>query len=709
MSTFLFLLFSYLSLSMCYIGGQDMCKTESSNYCQSCNSGYLLHEGKCYGCPEGYVSLPKINGVFFGCDSCSPNCKECFNPFFEGCNKCKEGYFFDFKKERCSACKENCKKCRDDEFTSCTECFEGFYLDQRKEACLPCQMNCKQCTGSFHDTCLECSDGFYKGKTRCEPCYPGCKSCTGNTIEGCTETMDGFYLAGNQIDQCTEGCQTCRGPDFKGCSKCNEGYFMDTRNKICNKCPKNCEVCTGYNINSCISCKNGYYKDYNEKTCSSCMKNCNNCMDPYTCLECEEGFYIGKNMTNCTACPVNCLSCESDKNCTSCAYGYNLYNGKCKKFQGVRSDTRNGDVPMLAFSEIYNYNYHGEKKDGIYFKMSFYTFSPVNEGHFFNVPVTLKRWSPRRRLEEEEEQDLDSDSDYMSLYDNSTMTEEEFLDGINFLWEEEQTVAICLYNGPSIEADESASVVDYECYTESKNKNLIFISSESPSSTFISGWPTSLLARNVTKKINTELMYGKPATLLILQGGEVKKCSTYFGKMHFSFYGSIKGALPEKNEIFYMDLLQPKQNIVNCSMITNNANFSKIKCSHRMSETYHSETLVGTRIVTLKNDVRLLVRGNYDKRIPSYYCKYIPSKKLFSRGFGFWEALAITIGIIALCVLVIGGIYLYKLIKKLRKRANSYIEEQNRSVTQNSTNEPTQGGTNIIENASKSQTVPPAV
>ena len=82
----------------------------------------------------------------------------------------------------------------------------------------------------------------------------------------------------------------------------------------------------------------------------------------------------------------------------------------------------------------------------------------------------------------------------------------------------------------------------------------------------------------------------------------------------------------------------------------------------------------------------MLIRGDYGKRLNGVVCKYIKEDGLFDRGFGFWEALFIAVGIISLLALISISIYIYFLVKKLRKRAKKYIEAQSTTVNNTTSN-----------------------
>lgn len=673
----LFLIISYLNLISSKIGAQDNCKEETSpETCSACNENYYLHNGKCVNCGEGFSPLPYKHGDFLACETCINGCSTCKGRTYDECFKCSSGFFFDPEKKSCEKCIENCSICKSEKYSECLKCDEGYFMDSSLKKCSLCSPGCNICYGPYYDGCYQCKQGYYKGAKSCELCVAGCKTCLGPLHSQCLEPMDGYIITGEQIKKCGGDCLKCDTANSDKCETCSKGFYMSA-SSTCEKCSEHCETCSGYNFNECSECEIGYYKNNDTKRCDNCIKNCKVCIsDSYTgCLKCDDGYYRDRKSQECRSCPFPCLSCKNDYICSECLPGYELRGNVCMKRTGiVTNEQRNEKTPLLALSEIYNYEFRGKNyRQGISFKMIFYTFSEIKSGNSFNSLVYLQKYK--------------GDA---AKVDTTNKEKNKFIKVIgNDAFEETRNILTCTYNGEDIkETTIEASKVEYLCLVDTMEYSIAIIPALPPMSIYISGWPTEVTARNLTIKTNKEPTYGEPTTRIILEEALPVRCNVYYAQINFRLKGKIYGSAIQYKAKFPISLLYPTLMGAQCITESVTNSMISIYCFHDLFTNFTENSIfVGTQLSNLQSGQRLIMKGNFKLQNNGTTCEYIEDDGLFKRGFGIWEIIAIAVAIAIAIGAIIFFIWLYRLIKKLRGRAATYIRAQENSAKQSKIDE----------------------
>lgn len=131
------------------------CTVQGPQICDKCDENYWLVEslGAAQQCKSTQCELNfKFNTETGECEDTvckKSNCLECqVSGIYDGCDRCKDGFFFDQLFEECKrdgTCNvERCAKCETDPAV-CEQCTTGFWLDIQSNQCLDgtCQVqNC---------------------------------------------------------------------------------------------------------------------------------------------------------------------------------------------------------------------------------------------------------------------------------------------------------------------------------------------------------------------------------------------------------------------------------------------------------------------------------------------------------------------------------------------------------------------------------------
>ena len=390
MEKFLFLLFSFLSISITY---SFVCE-ENVNHCLKCNELTNI----CLRCDLD-IYIPDSKGGFKNANHCKNGknyCLEC-NEEENICQTCDVGYFPDENggcsytqnclisyKGECLQCSENyilignkteeengfkfCKYNSSIDFINCKtinrstgfcdECEEDFYLNMGDRRCT----KTKNCYESIYGICSQCNPGFYLNKKE-EKCkrkeYPFilCKE----TVDGenCEKCDDDSFMA--EDGQCVDSNYCSLSYKTKlSCKECKKNYFLTKNKRACSN-TKNCEN-ADKETGLCEKCTEGNYLTKNRKCESNkedIFKNCKIAKEDY-CTECEWGYYLSEDdqctpSPNCTeALDGICVSCNDNyflgednicttvehcarsdyyKNCVECKenYYFDLSDKTCKK------------------------------------------------------------------------------------------------------------------------------------------------------------------------------------------------------------------------------------------------------------------------------------------------------------------------------------------------------------------------------------------
>ncbi|KRX05397.1 Insulin-like growth factor binding protein, N-terminal [Pseudocohnilembus persalinus] len=332
------------------------CSGGSSDYCLSCNSGYLLlknenaDNGECHKeCPKGYYS----DGTY--CLECDNSCATCESPGSSSdCTSCSDSAYWlqiadetsepftgncvsscsDYKDTDNKQCFTNgcpwsrqangseCEKCSSGTYMSQTSgnceiadnCENGTYADEEQQACLECDDECENCFGSDQYSCLSCNSGSYLFGSYCLSSSSQCPS--GSYGDGIT----------NKCEKCDSKCLKCSDSTSTNCSSCKIGYFLngsecveaencpsttfaDKINRTCTGCDSSCLTCFKEGNIHCSSCQIGeFLVQQNGSTCESV---------------CPDGTYADVNSV-CQRCHYSCKTCsaETSSDCDICQDNY---------------------------------------------------------------------------------------------------------------------------------------------------------------------------------------------------------------------------------------------------------------------------------------------------------------------------------------------------------------------------------------------------
>ena len=314
---------------------EEKCKEQKENlmYCKevldgiNCNvcedNYYFDQEGKCVNtnyCEKkgSSVSCSQcITGYFLSSfDYTCTNTENCYTGInSQGiCNKCKYGYYIDFKDGKCRSNQEenDYKNCVIAD-GKCIECSLNYYLGEDFKC-----TNILYCAESINGTCIECKENYYLGMdNKCSKF----ENCIYSDDFGCLECKNGFYFDKKSRkckiwDEYFEGCKY--GYEDKSCERCKDDYYLNKTDNLCynnslNNSFYKCAMTDDYG-NQCKSCIENYYLGYKYHRCSK-INGCVLQENDSKCLEC--------NSFNCL--DVKTGLCEDNNN-----KGVKKYY-KCKK------------------------------------------------------------------------------------------------------------------------------------------------------------------------------------------------------------------------------------------------------------------------------------------------------------------------------------------------------------------------------------------
>jgi len=253
--------------------------------CISCNKGFELIDGKCYGCANNYYKDD------VGTDRCKPCDEECNTStegnserstnIVKGCGGENKGY--------CDRVECNCDKgkpadtCTRNNRNKCSNCDDNHYLND-SDQCIECPEN-YNCDGRIRGckkTALKTNDD------KCVPC-PDNATCNGTNIFTCneyfTKTKNGDKCERNScpinqlLNNNLKTCLNC--PDNATCNgtanfTCNNDKLQNKTNFSCDACPSNSE-CNG--TDSIVDCVDYYTLDYSNDKQWKCYEIENKCSD----------------------------------------------------------------------------------------------------------------------------------------------------------------------------------------------------------------------------------------------------------------------------------------------------------------------------------------------------------------------------------------------------------------------------------------------
>lgn len=262
------------------------------NECTSCETGYLLNNGKCESnCKENQY---EIDGI---CEECPIKCATCSSS--EICLTCNTNYIYYNN------------QCYD-------TCPEKTYYDSDKKSCNKCSDNCNKCKASTK-LCEECDSGYIL--------YGG--SCI-------TTCPDGYIISNNRCVACKKGTYKLNNECV---TTCTGNKYGNDETKTCEDCDSSCLKCSSIATN-CTECVDGLYLQTNPLDFSG------QCIEKE---ECPSNTFASSDYT-CKSCPVECTSCRSEAICTSCDYMYVLERQKCVFFL---NSTANGSSLLNIKAQIY--------------------------------------------------------------------------------------------------------------------------------------------------------------------------------------------------------------------------------------------------------------------------------------------------------------------------------------------------------------------
>ena len=210
------------------------------------------------------------------CESCHPNCLECYDNTNINCIVCDSSYLIT-----------NSRECVH------TSCPSGTILQDNGRICISCIQTCHLCK-SLPNICVSCPPGRLLQESSC--------------VESCTEEYAQTINSDN-----TEICSKCA-------EKCKNCYFTPANISICVEC----KYGGLYLVNGVcvVSCGQGSYGDKQRGTCLPCNDACLTCTGPSSiqCLQCNihKGYSeVAENQCSQEICAASQYYNISTYNCQS--------------------------------------------------------------------------------------------------------------------------------------------------------------------------------------------------------------------------------------------------------------------------------------------------------------------------------------------------------------------------------------------------------
>ena len=230
---------------------EENCAIRTTKGCIRCKDGYYLENSICYQC-EG-------------------DCRKCLNATY--CLECDE---YSYVQEgECIRLNELIMKCEQmmTSYDGCVKCKEGYYKSNDGRNCLECDISCNSCINNDGEqACIECNDGYYRWSTNIKLCKNQSEimNCLNITKEGCIKCEEGYYKTQeNNCSLCPQECMSCSSENE--CSECIENYVLMKNGKC--EYFENVEYCLKSKNSACIKCEDGYEPNSNGNECVKQTKN----------------------------------------------------------------------------------------------------------------------------------------------------------------------------------------------------------------------------------------------------------------------------------------------------------------------------------------------------------------------------------------------------------------------------------------------------
>ena len=295
--------------------------------CYECVSGtYLGEDKKCStskNCSESKFGtcLYCINGFHLGIDNICNNIDKCIKSnYFNSCEECEKGYYFNISSNLCEEENEEFINCRktDSDGIFCDSCKQDFYLNYPDHKCYSNLENNEfyKCSLTYGEVCHSCVQDYYLGYID--------KKCT--KIQGCEISENE-----NKCLQC-DSESYCLNAQNGNCI--NNEFIEEEKDKFFYRCNytdeegTKCEQCIdNYRLNNKGFCVfDEFCEEFDQdKNCKKCIKDNDE----------ESIFYCLNQDFECTLTYVKgCELCNDVTNfdyCSKCKEGYTLDDGQCIK------------------------------------------------------------------------------------------------------------------------------------------------------------------------------------------------------------------------------------------------------------------------------------------------------------------------------------------------------------------------------------------
>ena len=295
--------------------------------CYECVSGtYLGEDKKCStskNCSESKYGtcLYCINGFHLGTDNICNNIDKCIKSnYFNSCEECEKGYYFNISSNLCEEENEGFINCRktDSDGIFCDSCKQDFYLNYPDHKCYSNLENNEfyKCSLTYGEVCHSCVQDYYLGYID--------KKCT--KIQGC------------EISENENKCLQCDSESY--CLNAHNGncinneFIEEEKDKFFYRCNytdeegTKCEQCIdNYRLNNKGFCVfDEFCEEFDQdKNCKKCIKDNDE----------ESIFYCLNQDFECTLTYVKgCELCNDVTNfdyCSKCKEDYTLDDGQCIK------------------------------------------------------------------------------------------------------------------------------------------------------------------------------------------------------------------------------------------------------------------------------------------------------------------------------------------------------------------------------------------
>ncbi|KAL4454001.1 hypothetical protein ABPG74_003884 [Tetrahymena malaccensis] len=296
----------------------------------------------CLKCdPDGQYMLESTKFCDF-CDNVLLNCNQCTQ---QNCEKCKDGFGFDFfsKNKQCIQCSENFVKLGD----FCIKQPSGCNLITESSLDLKNQtITCDQCSQEDmvkekDGSCTKCTVNTYfdKKSQSCQKCtVKNCQYCPQNQCQSCL---------GDQVlvnGQCQDSLKSCtKNP--------SERKYVDQG--VCKVCPYsqnyvNDLSCTNFDnsCGQCLSCQTQTQLQYiDSDKCIDCSFPCKQCLGQNKCISCQQpGVTVNKSQLCKCSDIKKCLMCDDNGLCFKCPDNadYEFSQTQCNQPKGTQAKCTKG-------------------------------------------------------------------------------------------------------------------------------------------------------------------------------------------------------------------------------------------------------------------------------------------------------------------------------------------------------------------------------